>query len=144
MILTVKERNLLEDLKAEELLCVTKYSKYSSEACDGELKNLFTEIGSDERKHLETLCQLLGEQTPEITVPENTEAREYSSDCKKNDEFLCKDALSMEKYVSGAYDTDIFEFNDSNIRSTLNQIQKDEQNHGDKIYKYMSAHSMQA
>ena len=43
MVLTEKERNLLEDLKAEEELCVTKYTKYSYEASDGELRNLFTE-----------------------------------------------------------------------------------------------------
>ncbi|MBQ8395830.1 MAG: spore coat protein, partial [Oscillospiraceae bacterium] len=61
---------------------------------------------------------------------------------KKHDEFLCKDMLAMEKHVSGLYDTSVFEFNDTQARNVLNHIQKEEQEHGDKLYKYMSANGM--
>jgi spore coat protein CotF len=50
--------------------------------------------------------------------------------------------LMTEKYVSGAYDTAIFEFRDPNIRQILNHIQKEEQEHGEGIFQYMQGHGM--
>jgi spore coat protein CotF len=47
-----------------------------------------------------------------------------------------------EKYVSGTYDTAIFEFTDSNIRQILNHIQKEEQQHGEGIFQYMQSHGL--
>ncbi|MDF2928268.1 MAG: Coat domain protein [Anaerospora sp.] len=55
---------------------------------------------------------------------------------------LCKDMLMTEKYVSGAYDTAIFEFTDTNIRQALNHIQKEEQKHGEGLFNYMSSNGM--
>ena len=52
---------------------------------------------------------------------------------------LRNDILMTEKYVSGAYDTAIFEFRDPNIRQTLNHIQKEEQQHGESVFKYMES-----
>jgi len=52
---------------------------------------------------------------------------------------LCQDMLMTEKYVSGTYDTAIFEFTDSNVRQVLNHIQKEEQQHGEAIFKYMQS-----
>ena len=63
---------------------------------------------------------------------------------KKNDCFLCSDLLTMEKHASHLYDTCIFEFKQETLRNTLNQIQKEEQNHGKMIYDYMSTNSMYA
>ena len=37
---------------------------------------------------------------------------------------MCNDMLMTEKYVSGTYDTAIFEFQDVNVRSVLNHIQE--------------------
>ena len=45
MQLTQKETSLLQDLKSQEQLCVTKDEKYASAACDEQLKKLFMEIG---------------------------------------------------------------------------------------------------
>ena len=59
-----------------------------------------------------------------------------------HDKMLCQDSLSTEKYVSSTYDTTIFEFRDTNARQVLNHIQKEEQEHGEKIYNYMSQHGM--
>ncbi len=50
--------------------------------------------------------------------------------------------FSYRKYVSSTYDTAIFEFRDPNIRNVLNHIQKEEQQHGEVIYKYMESKGM--
>jgi spore coat protein CotF len=62
----------------------------------------------------------------------------YSS----SDKDLCTDMLMTEKYVSGAYNTAIFEFRDPQVRSILNHIQKEEQQHGEAIFKYMEKKGM--
>lgn len=64
MTLSQKETTLLQDLKSQEQLCVDKYSKYSSDACDGQLKNLFSQIGQVEQQHLSTITQILGGTVP--------------------------------------------------------------------------------
>lgn len=65
-----------------------------------------------------------------------------SANANPVDTMLCKDMLMTEKYVSGAYDTAIFEFTDTNIRQALNHIQKEEQKHGEGIFHYMSSNGM--
>lgn len=65
-----------------------------------------------------------------------------SSTGSQKDASLCNDMLMTEKYVSGAYDTAIFEFADANIRQALNHIQKEEQQHGEKIFNYMQSNGM--
>ncbi|MHB8129961.1 MAG: spore coat protein, partial [Mobilitalea sp.] len=61
---------------------------------------------------------------------------------KASDKDLCIDALMTEKYVSGAYDTAIFEFKDAKVRDVLNHIQKEEQKHGEAIFCYMQSKGM--
>ena len=61
MTLSQKETTLLQDLKSAEELCIQKYAKYASDACDGALKNLFTEICQTEQKHYDTISNFLGE-----------------------------------------------------------------------------------
>ncbi|HNZ83265.1 MAG TPA: spore coat protein [Sedimentibacter sp.] len=65
-----------------------------------------------------------------------------SSGYNNSDKDLCTDMLMTEKYVSGAYDTAIFEFRDPQVRSILNHIQKEEQQHGEAIFKYMESKGM--
>ena len=60
----------------------------------------------------------------------------------QNDAMICQDLLTTEKYVSGAYDTTIFECVDTNVRNALNHIQKEEQQHGEGIFNYMLSHGM--
>lgn len=136
MTFTQKETTLLKDLKSQEELCIEKYGKYAADACDGELKNLFTSIRSTEQQHLSTINGYLGETSP-AAAPVNA-----SGNCQNNDKFLCQDALSMEKHVSSVYDVCVFEFADSAVRQKLNQIQSEEQKHGEQIYQYMSKHGM--
>ncbi len=137
MTFTQKETTLLKDLKSQEELCIEKYGKYAADACDSELKNLFTSIRSTEQQHLSTLNGYLGETSPAATAPVP-----QSGNCGNNDKFLCQDALSMEKHVSSVYDVCVFEFSDSAVRQKLNQIQSEEQKHGEQIYQYMSKHGM--
>lgn len=150
MNLTQKETELLKDLKSQEKLCIEKYNKYSEEACDGKLKSLFSQIGQVEQQHLNTLNQIGGTPTQAESTSQpataSPDAPAQTSQCsgaeKQKDAFLCSDALTTEKHASSLYDTSIFEFKDPATRYTLNQIQKEEQGHGEKIYNYMSQNNM--
>lgn len=214
MTLTQKESTLLKDLRTQEQLCVDKYTKYSSEACDAQLKNLFSQIRDREQQHIQTLDQIASGTVPQMAQggsqqqsqmtagsqqqqpqmqagsqqqqsqmqagsqqqpqmqggsqqqqpqmqagsqqqqsqmqagsqqqsqtmqfrPSNGSAQE-----KQKDAYLCHDALSTEKHVSSTYNTCIFEFRDSAVRNALNHIQKEEQQHGEQLYNYMSANGM--
>lgn len=159
MVLSQKENMLLEDLKSQEKLCVEKYNQYASDACDGQLKNLFSQIGQTEQGHLNTIEQIISGTVPSMNSGSNssntssssgqqTSSTQSSSSSSSNstnqqrDQFLCSDILSTEKHVSSTYNTCIFEFKDDQVRNTLNHIQKEEQEHGKKIYDYMSSHGM--
>jgi len=58
------------------------------------------------------------------------------------DATILGDMLMTEKFVSGAYDTAIFESANSDVRQALQHIQKEEQQHGEGIFNYMSQHGM--
>ena len=68
---------------------------------------------------------------------ENNRTKNHSQD-----QNLCTDMLMTEKYVSGTYDTAIFEFRDPQVRNALNHIQKEEQQHGEAIFNYMQSMGM--
>ncbi len=150
MTLTQKETSLLNDMKSQEQLCIEKYGKYSEMACDPALKTLFTSLKQNEEKHLDTINQILG--GTEVKMPsESPSAVQSKLECKmstcpenakQNDAYLCKDALSMEKHVSSVYNTGVFEFSSPVIRDTLAHIQKEEQNHGEQLYNYLSCNNM--
>ncbi|MDD3199803.1 MAG: spore coat protein [Eubacteriales bacterium] len=151
MQLTQKETSLLKDLKEQEQICVEKYSKYSADACDAQLKNLFMQIGQTEKQHLNTVNQIMGGTVPAMQSGGNQQKQSSftptyntadSSQNKQKDSYLCTDLLSTEKHVSSTYNTCIFEFKDTNIRNTLNHIQKEEQQHGEQIYNYMTQNGM--
>ena len=149
MTLTQKETGLLFDLKGQEELCIEKYKKYEADAKDPALKALFCNIRTAEESHLSTVTDILAGS--EVSVGTAPSAVSKKLDCppsscteeeKRADAFLCKDALAMEKHVSGLYDTTIFEFTSPTLRDTLNHIQKEEQNHGEQLYGYMSINGM--
>ncbi|KAF5054630.1 hypothetical protein SDC9_61976 [bioreactor metagenome] len=72
----------------------------------------------------------------------NQSGSQGSGSMNTNDRDLCTDMLMTEKYVSGAYNTAIFEFRDTQVRNILNHIQKEEQQHGESIFKYMESNGM--
>ena len=82
--------------------------------------------------------QQLQSNTSNMPNLQNTAIKTYN----ENDKMLCQDSLSTEKYVSSTYNTAIFEFSNTQIRQLLNHIQKEEQEHGQKIYNYMNQHGM--
>ncbi|MBR5140461.1 MAG: ferritin-like domain-containing protein [Clostridia bacterium] len=150
MTLTQKETTLLSDLKSQEQLCIEKYNQYSQQAHDPELKKLFSTLSENERKHLDTINQILNgtEVSMPAQSPSAVQAKlqckmsSCNEDEKKNDAYLCKDALSMEKHVSGVYNMGVFEFSSPVLRDTLAHIQKEEQNHGEQLYNYLSCNNM--
>ncbi len=167
-----KERTLLEDQKNHEKICIQKYSNYASLAQDPQLKTIFQQNGQTEQEHYNTLDQLLKGQMPQMqqsgsqgsssqqgsqqqsgsqqmqmkaqqmSQSSNFMPKGQSQNYNNSDKDLCTDMLMTEKYVSGAYNTAIFEFRDPQVRNILNHIQKEEQQHGESIFKYMENNGM--
>jgi spore coat protein CotF len=166
MNFTTKERYLLEDQKNHEKICVQKYSSYANMATDPELKSIFQQNGQKEQEHYNTLDQLLKGQVPSMSQSSSQQSggqqsgsqsgsqmqvksggqqtfqSQGNTNYSNSDKDLCTDMLMTEKYVSGAYNTAIFEFRDPQVRSILNHIQKEEQQHGEAIFKYMEKKGM--
>jgi len=144
---TQKERDLLQDQKKNEEICIKKYNEYASRAEDPQLKQLFKTNAQNEQQHLNTINQIVSGQVPNMNQGQQQQGQQgtqgqsqmRTGSGSKNDADLCNDILMTEKYVSGAYDTAIFEFRDPNVRQTLNHIQKEEQQHGESVYKYMES-----
>ena len=148
MQLTQKETELLNDLKSMERLCIDKYKKHATAACDQQLKNLFNSFADNEQAHLNVLDQISSGSVPQYAAgggQMKTFTATYGAtndQCKLNDQYLCSDLLSSEKHASNLYDTCVFEFKDENVRKIFNTIQGQEQNHGKMIYDYMATNSM--
>ncbi|MDS0525680.1 spore coat protein [Clostridium sp. SHJSY1] len=145
--LTQKERLLLEDQKSHEETCIEKYSNYANQAKDIQLKQICKNNEQIERSHLDTINQLLSGTVPQINQQQNQNTAQVSNSTQSaagnfSDKEICSDLLMTEKYVSGAYDTAIFEFKDTEVRDVLNHIQKEEQKHGEAIFKYMDSKGM--
>lgn len=159
---TTKEKFLLEDAKTHEENCIRKYDNYANLACDGQLKAVFRANGQKEQEHLQTINQLLSGQVPSMGGGSQSNNQQQSGQgnmaqseqasidsqssgattFKASDKDLCTDMLLTEKFVSGSYDTYIFEFKDTQVRDVLNHIQKEEQKHGEAIFAYMQSKGM--
>ncbi len=152
-----KEMKLLEDQKSHEEICIAKYTNYAAQAKDSQLKQIFSASAQSEREHLNTINQLISGQVPQMNQGKGSaqaSGGQASAAAMNNtptagmnnaqagadrvsDKDMCTDMLMTEKYVSGAYDTSIFEFQNTNVRDVLNHIQKEEQKHGESISQYM-------
>lgn len=153
MHLTTKERLLLQDMLHHEQLCIAKYSNYTAQAQDPQLKQLFADYGNHEQQHYDTITQILQGQQPSLSgqgqqKQQSPQGRHMAANqtqagmTNQQDSQLCADALTTEKFVSGAYDTVIFEMAQPQIRQALQHIQKEEQQHGEGIFNYMAQHGM--
>ena len=176
MILTEKETTAIEDLKTQEQACIEKYTKYSNQAKDPVLKELFEEIARDEQKHFDSLDQVIKGKVPSVDcndskgknynpaatydslgIPSSSPScRVRNSTCataatydslgnsedKKADCYLATDCIGTEKLVSGEYNSDVFVFGNSDIRKLLADIQIEEQNHAEMLWKYKTANGM--
>jgi spore coat protein CotF len=162
LTLSQKEKMLLQDQKTHEQICIEKYTKYASQATDSQLKQIFNTNADAERTHLNSINQLLNGTVPQMNQQQSQGSQQNqgsqqsfqsqgsnqnTSNSQTNgaqftDADMCTDLLMTEKYVSGAYDTAIFEFRDPQVREVLNHIQKEEQQHGEAIFKYMESKGM--
>lgn len=151
MVLKEKEVTAIEDLKTQEMSCITKYTKYSGEAKDPVLRDLFTELAGYEQKHYDTLDQMLTGKAPDCDCnddkgmnyePKATYDSLTNSADKKHDCFLATDCIGTEKLVSGEYNSDVFIFGDSKVRKVLADIQIEEQNHAEMLWKYKTVNGM--
>ena len=149
--LTEKERFIIEDLKSQEKLCIQKYAFYEEMAYDPELSDLFAQIRESEEKHYNSLNAVLNGNVAYSDVNDDSGQKympkmQYHQDSntaeKDHDSFLCTDAITMEKYVSGAYNFDLFQFGNSKLRKLLADIEVEEQNHAEMLYKYKKANLM--
>lgn len=151
MVLTEKETAAIKDLQTQEEVCIEKYGKYSNEAKDTVLKDLFTDLKKEEQKHYESLGQVLKGQVPSCDCNDD-KGKEYNpvatyeqgvqSDAKQHDGYLATDCIGTEKLVSGEYNSDVFVFENSDIRKLLADIQIEEQNHAEMLYKYKKVNGM--
>lgn len=154
MMWTQKEASLLEDLKAQEKLCSEKYAKYAQQAKDPQLKQLFGQLQQTEQQHEQTVSQMLNGTIPQMNQQGGGQQQtqqgqlpaygQQPSPEKQDDAYLCQDALSMEKHVSGVYNMGIFEFRSPQARDVLSHLQREEQQHGEMLYAYMAKNGMQA
>ena len=152
MVLSQKETAALKDLQTQEKSCIEKYARYSQEANDRVLKALFESLSKEEQKHYDSLQQALNGQCPtdidcndckgEYYQPRATYTVEDNSVEKQKDCFLATDCIGTEKLVSGEYNNDVFIFGDTNIRKLLADIQIEEQNHAEMLWKYKTVNSM--
>lgn len=154
--LTQKETSLLKDQQKHEKVCIQKYQTYAQQASDPQLKQLLNTYASQEQTHLDTITQMLsgqvpatfsqqGQQQQQNTLQSSTQSSsqtQQGATTSQSDSALCNDMLMTEKFVSGAYDTAIFEFKDPAMRQALNHIQKEEQEHGQGLFEYMQSKGM--
>ncbi|MGE5578919.1 MAG: spore coat protein [Bacillota bacterium] len=67
-------------------------------------------------------------------------AQEFAGAGSNADESsIVRDMLMTEQFVSGSYDSAIFDSISQNVRQALQHIQKDEQKHGQKLREYMQS-----
>lgn len=151
--LSQKEKQLLQDQQTHEKVCIQKYQNYAQQASDPQLKQLFESYAQQEQQHLTTISAMLSGQLPSTgqgqqsqqapataqSSSQQSAASAATGAASQADAALCQDMLMTEKYVSGAYDTTIFECSDAGVRQNLNHIQKEEQQHGEGIYKYLNS-----
>ena len=139
MALNEKEKTTIKDLQTQEQTCIKKYKKYGQDAKDPVLKDLFSTLEKNEQKHYDTLGQILEGKEYE---PEATYDVMSKSEDKESDAFLATDSIGSEKLVSGEYNTNVFNFADTAIRKILADIQIEEQNHAEMLYKYKTVNGM--
>jgi spore coat protein CotF len=146
LILTQKERTLLEDQKSHEKICIQKYKDYANQAQDPELKALFSYYADQEQQHFDPISQMLNGTISQLNQGNQQQNNQpqisQGQTGNPTDYKLCTDQLMTEKYVSSTYNTTIFEFTNSEARQVLNHIQKEEQEHGEGIFNYMQSRGM--
>ena len=68
--------------------------------------------------------------------------RQLQREDKQADNFLVPDCIGTEKMVSSEYNTNVFRFGEPSVRKLLADIQVEEQNHAEMLYKYKTVNGM--
>lgn len=146
-----KELTTLKDLQTQEQTCIDKYNKYAKDAKDQVLKDLFKNLGQREQQHYDTISQMIEGKVPSCDC-NDTSGRDYNptatysslgeSEDKTCDCLLATDCIGTEKMVSSEYNSNVFNFADSDARKILADIQIEEQNHAEMLYKYKTVNGM--
>ena len=115
-------------------------------------EKLHRKVSKIEQTHYDSLTQVLDGTVPSSDC-NDSDGRNYEpraiytaasqSEDKMHDAFLATDAIGTEKLVSGEYNTNVFMFGDSDLRKLMADIQVEEQNHAEMLYKYKTANGMQ-
>ena len=151
MVLKEKERTTIMDLQTQEQSCIEKYRRYKEQAKDPVLRDLFEDLESREQQHYDSLQEVLDGPCPQCDCndtsgadyePEATYSASEDSEDKQADCFLATDCIGTEKLVSGEYNTNVFNFEDARVRKLLADIQIEEQNHAEMLYKYKTVNQM--
>ena len=151
MILTEKEKTAIQDLQTQEKGLVEKYHRSQGEAKDPVLQDLLSDLEQKQQKHYDTLGEVLSGSIPSCDCnckagqeyqPKATYTGMSETEDKKNDCFLATDCIGTEKMVSGEYNSNVFVFGDTGVRKLLADIQIEEQNHAEMLYKYKTVNGM--
>ncbi len=151
MILTEKETTAIQDLQTQEQSCIEKYQRYGSEAKDTVLKDLFNSLEKEEKEHYQSLGKVLSGSVPTCNCndrsgkmydPPATYSAMTENEDKKTDCFLATDCIGTEKMVSSEYNSNVFKFSEPSLRKLLADIQIEEQNHAEMLYKYKTVNGM--
>lgn len=152
MILKEKEKTVLQDLQTQEKSCMEKYEKYAQQAKDPVLKDLFLDLQKKEQEHYNSITGILnGGEVPDSNcndsdganyMPTATYDTMSESEDKTSDCFLATDCIGTEKLVSSEYNNDVFAFQNTKLRKLLADIQVEEQNHAEMLWKYKTVNGM--
>ena len=151
MILTEQETTAINDLPTQEQSCIEKYRRYGSQAKDTVLQNLFQNLEKEEQEHYQSLGKVLSGSVPSCNCndssgrnynPQATYSALTENEDKKNDCFLATDCIGTEKMVSSEYNSNVFKFSEPQLRKLLADIQIEEQNHAEMLYKYKTVNGM--
>lgn len=69
--------------------------------------------------------------------------QDYSNASIEGDAALCRDSVMTEKFVSGSYDTGVFQCSNQQVIQALQHIQKEEQQHGQQLKQFMESRGLQ-
>lgn len=145
MALTSKEIGMLQENLNAEYLCIRKYKQYASMAQDPKLKQVFTNLAIKEETHANTIKSILEQNNvkPDALLDNYSSPQGNLSDVQNSlgitDAQLLNDALSMEKHISGSYNTAVLESACSNTRKQLQHIQQEEQEHAEVLFNEMNS-----
>ena len=92
----------------------------------------------------EETAENAAEQSAENYLGHNMQMQWSNSNAlMQGDAALCADSVMTEKFVSGSYDTGVFQSSNQQVIQALQHIQKEEQEHGQQLKQFMESKGLQ-